>query len=176
MKVLAISGSTRKQSSNNAILRIISERFSERAAFEIYDRIDELPHFNPDLDQTPFPEKVTEFRTLIAQADAILICTPEYVFSLPGSLKNALEWLVSTTVLSYKSAAFIVASASGKMAFESLGLILETLLQEPVPADCSLLIQGSRGKIDTDGRIADTATLESIDRLIETLLEKHPAA
>jgi NAD(P)H-dependent FMN reductase len=173
--VLALSGSTRSNSSNNAILRFIAERFGDRAEFVLYDRIAELPHFNPDLDTEPFPEQVAELRKLIARADAILICTPEYVFSLPGSLKNALEWLVSVTVLSHKPAAFIVASASGKMAFESLGLILETLLQEPVPDDCKLLVQGSRGKMGEAGTITDRETLEAVDRLAAALLARITA-
>jgi chromate reductase len=169
-QVLAISGSTRVQSSNNAILRLIAERFADVADVRLYQQIDQLPHFNPDLDQLPFPEKVVEFRQLVEQADAILICTPEYVFSLPGSLKNALEWIVSTTILSYKPAAFIVASASGKMAFESLDLILETLLQEPIPEKRKLLVQGSRGKIDANGKFTDAETVRGIDRLVEALL------
>jgi chromate reductase, NAD(P)H dehydrogenase (quinone) len=170
-QILAISGSTRAQSSNNTILRLIAERFAGVADIRLYRQIDALPHFNPDLDKEPFPEKVTELRQLIEQADAILICTPEYVFSLPGSLKNALEWTVSTTLLSYKPAAFIVASASGQRAFESLDLILETLLQEPVPTERKLLVQGSRGKIDENGQLVDVQTLKEIDRLVAALID-----
>jgi len=169
--ILAISGSTRSGSSNNTILELIATRFKEEAEVVLYQRIDELPHFNPDLDQAPFPEKVTELRALIEQADGILICTPEYVFSLPGSLKNALEWLVSTTLLSFKPAAFIVASGSGEKAFESLDLVLKTLLQVTIPADSKLLIQGSRGKVDANGQVLAETEL-AIVQVVEGLLKQ----
>lgn len=174
--ILAISGSTRSGSSNNAILQLIQNRFEDRAEVVLYQRIDTLPHFNPDLDQAPFPASVTELRALIEQADGILICTPEYVFSLPGSLKNALEWLVSTTLLSFKPAAFIVASGSGEKAFESLDLVLTTLLQEVIPDNAKLLIQGSRGKVDASGQvIAETelAIVAVVDALLTQIREKN---
>ena len=67
------------------------------------------------------------FRKSIEEADAVLICTPEYVFSLPGILKNALEWTVSTTVFSDKPTALLTASSSGEKAHESLLLVMKTL-------------------------------------------------
>ena len=169
--ILAISGSTRSGSSNNAILQLIATRFKDEVEIVLYQRIDELPHFNPDLDQAPFPPNVSELRTLVEQADGILICTPEYVFSLPGSLKNALEWLVSTTLLSFKPAAFIVASGSGEKAFESLDLVLKTLLQEDIPEDAKLLIQGSRGKVDANGQVIAETEL-AIVKVVEALILK----
>jgi len=97
-KILAISGSTKKNSSNNSILEFISESYKELLEVKIYDDIDKLPHFNPDLDNESLPSIITDLRNHIQSADGIIICTPEYVFSLPGSLKNAIEWNVSTTV------------------------------------------------------------------------------
>lgn len=126
-KIFAITGSTRKNSSNFKILKFISENINSQFEVEIFEDLEAIPHFNPDLDNEFPPEKVISFRNKIVQADGILICTPEYVFSLPGSLKNALEWCVSTTIFSNKKAGLITASASGKMAHEQLLLIMKTL-------------------------------------------------
>lgn len=170
-KILALTGSTRTGSSNNAILQMIADRFADVADFTLYRRMADLPHFNPDLDREPLLQAVAEFRTLIEQADGILVCTPEYVFSLPGVLKNALEWTVSTTLLSYKPTAFIVASGSGEKAFESLDLILQTLVQEPIPENRKLLVQGSRGKIGANGQVSDAETRMAIEAVVVALLE-----
>ena len=113
-KILAISGSTRKESSNEMILNLISELYKETLEVDVFDGIDKLPHFNPDLDTENPPLLVKDFRDKIQSADGVIICTPEYVFSLPGSLKNAIEWNVSTTVFSHKPLAIIVAAASGE--------------------------------------------------------------
>ena len=117
LKILAISGSTKKNSSNEAILRFVAENFKNTTVVEVFDSIDKLPHFNPDVDKEALPAEVLNFRNQIQEANGILICTPEYVFSLPGSLKNAIEWNVSITNFSNKPVAFIVAAASGEKAF-----------------------------------------------------------
>ena len=120
-KILAISGSIRKNSTNEFILKAIADLYRNELEVRVYNQIDQLPYFNPDLvkNEQSVPKTVKEFYQLIEEADGVLICTPEYVFSLPGALKNALEWTVSTTVFSYKPFAFIVASASGEKAFDS---------------------------------------------------------
>ena len=120
-KILAISGSTRKTSTNHRILDYLKTAVSEKDGFsiEIYPGVDTLPHFNEDLDKDP-PASVIEFRNALSGCDGVILCSPEYVFSLPGSFKNALDWLVSTTVLFQKPLAMIVAAASGEEAFRSL--------------------------------------------------------
>ena len=169
-KILAISGSTRKGSSNESILKFIATKYQDLVEVELYDDIDKLPYFNPDLDTETPPKLVIEFRNSIANADGILICTPEYVFSLPGILKNAIEWNVSTTLFSNKPVAFIVASASGEKAFESLNLVLTTI-ESTIAEDSKLLIQGAKGKIGTESKIIDNATQESIGKLVNSLLK-----
>src|SRR5689334_13830668 len=125
--ILAIIGSTRAQSSNLHLVQWIAAHYKDDYIIEIFDTLDELPHFNPDLDNEDVSPKVVQLRNKIASADGVLICTPEYVFSLPGSLKNALEWTVSTTVFSDKPTALITASGLGEKAHESLQLIMRTL-------------------------------------------------
>lgn len=146
-KILALSGSIRKDSSNEKLLYYLKEQYKDIIEIELYPTLAALPHFNPDLSTIDIPENVQDFIAQIAHADAVLICTPEYVFSLPGVLKNALEWTVATTVFSDKPCAFIVASSLGDKAFESLDLIMKTLLQKEVEPELKILIQGVRSKM-----------------------------
>src|SRR5213075_1156416 len=95
VKIVAICGSLRAQSSNLKLLRKCIEIASPSMSIEIYDRLGELPHFNPDLDVDEPPPIIRDLRDLLASAGGIIISTPEYAHGVPGSLKNALDWLVS---------------------------------------------------------------------------------
>ena len=167
-KILAISGSTKSKSTSLSILKFLDERYKEEIQFNIFNRIGGLPHFNPEL-ADELPNSVLELRTLIAESDGILFCTPEYVFSLPGSLKNLIEWNVSTVLFSAKPVAIIVAAASGKKAFDSLGLILTTI-EATLKEESKLLIQGAKGKINSDGRITDEEIINKLDKVILSLI------
>ncbi|WP_369827406.1 NADPH-dependent FMN reductase [Flavobacterium sp. AJR] len=160
-KIFAVSGSTRKNSSNFKILKFISEHINDQFEIEIFEDLESIPHFNPDLDNENVPEIITVFRNKITAAAGVVICTPEYVFSLPGSLKNVLEWCVSTTVFSNKKVGLITASASGEKGQEQLSLIMKTI-EAKFDNDTQLLIQGIRGKLDSDGNIIDEKTLVSL--------------
>ncbi|WP_157494147.1 NADPH-dependent FMN reductase [Fulvivirga imtechensis] len=168
-RVLAISGSTKKNSTNEIILRKAAALAEGVVDVELFDGIDKLPHFNPDQDGETPPAVVQKFRNSIAKADGVLICTPEYVFSLPGSLKNAIEWTVSTTVFSNKPVAIIVAAASGEKAFEALDLIITTI-EGRIDEGSKLLIKGARGKIGRDGEIQDDDTLARIKNVMGSLI------
>ncbi|WP_228466999.1 NADPH-dependent FMN reductase [Adhaeribacter swui] len=174
-KILAISGSTKKNSSNEAIIRFVANSLQEEADVQLFNSIDQLPHFNPDLDHEAPPAGVADFRRQIQEADGVLICTPEYVFSLPGSLKNALEWNVSTTNFSNKPVAIIVAAASGEKAMESLALILTTI-EARLPEESKLLIKGVKGKINAQGEIQDAATIRQIEALTASFMRTINAA
>jgi len=127
MKIIAICGSLRSQSSNLALLRAATTIAAE---VEIYEGLATLPHFNPDDDiegATP-PPAVAELRTMLANADGILISSPEYAHGVPGSLKNALDWLVSDGALVDKPVAVINASpVGGEFARDSLVETLRTM-------------------------------------------------
>jgi chromate reductase len=90
IKILGFAGSLRKQSYNRAILAAGLEMVPDDASLEIFD-LEGIPPFNQDLELQP-PDKVKEFKTRIRAADAILIATPEYNYSIPGVLKNAIDW------------------------------------------------------------------------------------
>ena len=169
-KILAVSGSTRLNSTNEAILKFIADRYAEVITLELYKDIAKLPHFNPDINDEAVTEEVKDFRERIAKADGILICSPEYVFSLPGVLKNAIEWTVSTTVFSNKPAAFIIASGVGEKAYESLLLILITVGAQ-IGEHAKLLLKGARSKVNGQGEITDQGVVQEIDKLIHSLLQ-----
>jgi chromate reductase, NAD(P)H dehydrogenase (quinone) len=90
IKVLGISGSLRRDSYNTALLRAAAELAPPEMTLEIFD-LSRLPMFNQDYEK-PFPDAVVELRTKLAQADALLIATPEYNSSISGALKNAIDW------------------------------------------------------------------------------------
>ncbi len=164
-KVLAISGSTRVQSSNLHLIHAIADLAKEELDIEVYSELDALPHFNPDIDTENVPPPVERMRAKITGADGVLICTPEYVFSLPGSLKNLIEWTVSTTVLLDKPVALITASGLGEKAHESLQLIMQTVGAR-WDKGSQILIQGSRSKVNRESVITDELTLEIVKELI----------
>lgn len=168
-KVLAISGSTRSGSVNTLILQALADMYRTQLEMDFFS-IDRLPHFNPDLDKEPLPAGVTAFRNMIDGSDGILICTPEYVFSLPGSFKNAIEWTISTTLFTGKPAALITASSSGlkaKEALENLMGVAGVVLPDPG----SLLIQAPKNKISDDGRITDPVTGAELKKLMDAFIQ-----
>lgn len=167
-KTLCFSGSTRKDSTCMAILQTIASRQKGNADFEIYPGLAELPHFDPDAEETGVPVPVLALRDRIQNADAVIIATPEYVFSPPAILKNALEWCVASTVFSAKPTAMIVASGAGEKTFESLALILRTLQCSLEPATL-LHLKGVRARM-LDGNLTDGAILGRLDALASGLL------
>jgi chromate reductase len=90
--ILGISGSLRRDSHNTRLLRAAQRLLPEDAELEIYDSLRELPHYDADLDIAPAHPAVAHLREAIAGADAVLIATPEFNGTLPGALKNALDW------------------------------------------------------------------------------------
>jgi chromate reductase len=115
MRVLGISGSLRRDSLNDALLRAAAERLPAGAELVTFDRLAEVPPFSEDAEVEPAPDAVRELREAIRAADAVLIATPEYNHSLPGQLKNALDWAsrpAGQSALNGKPAAAIGASKS----------------------------------------------------------------
>ena len=93
VRILLISGSTRRGSGNTAALRTVQALAPDGITAELYDGLAALPAFSPDEDERP-PGPAADLRARIAAADALLFCTPEYAGTLPGSLKNLLDWTV----------------------------------------------------------------------------------
>ena len=128
VRILAISGSLRRHSTNTNALQAFALIASDHR-FDFYDGLERLPHFNPDLDvegATP-PIVVADLRSRIRTADAVVISTPEYAHGLPGCLKNALDWLVSDGTLVGKPVLIINATPPAEYAQASLIEILKTM-------------------------------------------------
>lgn len=159
--VLAIIGSTRANSSNLNLVKAFADLTKDKYKLVIFEGISSLPHFNPDLDTLSPPQEVIDLRKQIEMADALIICTPEYVFSLPGVLKNVIEWCISTTLFSQKPVGLITASASGLKAHEELRLIMRTV-EAKFDESTTLLIQGIKGKFNADGALTDQQTIEKL--------------
>jgi NAD(P)H-dependent FMN reductase len=129
-----------------------------------------LPHFSAELSIQDAPQAILDFREIILKADGILICTPEYVFSIPGRLKNAIEWCVATTVFSQKPLGIITASANGQKGHEELKLIMKTIGANFTEAT-TLLIPGIKTKIDGEGNVLDKHTQEKLTSFIQSFRE-----
>ena len=170
IKVIAICGSTRKTSSNLSLIKGIGRLSSDVFELSIFEGLSDIPQFNPDLDLETAPIQVANFRAHLKAADAILICTPEYAMGVPGTLKNAIDWTVSSMEFSKKPVALITASLSGEKAHASLlGTLL--IIESKMTADTQLLITGIKSKIDEQGNITDQLTLDDVNRLIKSLTD-----
>ena len=173
-KVIAISGSIRANSTNLNYIKAIIELSKNKFDVDIFDGLTELPHFNPDLDTASPPQKIIDFRAKLQAYDGILICTPEYAMGVPGTLKNAIDWTVSSMEFSEKPVALITASSVGQKGHASL---LETLkiIEAKITEETQLLIPHAKTKISKDNKITNKETLLEITSLINVftvLLEK----
>lgn len=164
-KIIAICGSTRESSTNLKFLNAIGELLNGVAEMEIYMDIASIPHFNPDLDTDNPPSSVTQFRNKLKGADGILICTPEYAMGVPGTLKNAIDWTVSSMEFSHKPVALITASSMGEKGHRSL---LETLqvIESRMTPQTQLLISFAKTKINEQSVITDSETMKQVDNLL----------
>lgn len=168
--IIGINGSASRDSSNLALLQRIAELGKSNFDLEIFDGLTELPHFRTELTDNNVPKEILKFRNLIREADGIIICTPEYVFSIPSGLKNAIEWCVSTTVFSDKPIGLITASANGEKGHEELKLIMKTV-QAKFTEETTLLIQGVKGKINRSGDISDDKTRDELEKFVRAYCE-----
>ncbi|MGB5907504.1 MAG: NADPH-dependent FMN reductase [Stenotrophomonas maltophilia] len=127
MKILAISGSVRRQSTNTALLRALQAIAPMGMELEVYTGIGDLPVFSPDLEGADEPGSVTDFKAAITQSDGVLVCSPEYVRGIPGGLKNAIDWLVSGDQIVGRPIALVHASHRGEDMLQALRAVLSTV-------------------------------------------------
>ena len=170
-KVIAISGSVRRNSANLRLIKAIDELTKEKFETTVFEGLSELPHFNPDLDNGRPPEAVDNFRKLLKNSDGILICTPEYAMGVPGTLKNVLDWTVSSGEFSGKPVALITASTSGLKAHESL---LDTLqvIDARINAETQYLISFIQVKLNSENKITDEQTMSDLQKLLGAFAEQ----
>ena len=152
-QIVIINGSASNQSANKRILEYLESLGRDKWEF-IHLSLKSLPHFDPELSIANTPDSVLRFREAIEKSKAVIVCTPEYVFSIPSGLKNAIEWCVSTTIFTNKPVGLITASAHGQKGHEELQLLFRTLSAKLDEKTC-LLIQGVKGKVDGEGIIEE---------------------
>ena len=173
MRILGIVGSLRAGSSNAAILRAAAQLAPAGVTIDLYEGLGGLPHFNPDLDgegAVP-PPPVATLRERAAAAGAILVCSPEYAHGVPGSLKNALDWLVSTADLIEKRVGVVTAGpGGGALANAQLVETLRTMSWTVVEGAC-LRLSLSRASFDAHGDIIDKGVLDSLRDAVAALTD-----
>jgi chromate reductase, NAD(P)H dehydrogenase (quinone) len=174
-RALLISGSLRLRSTNTALLRTAQVVAPEGTTAVLYDGLDRLPHFDPDIDRDPLPPAVAELRTAVHANDAILFCTPEYAGALPGSFKNLLDWTIGDDQprsIYEKPVAWINASASptgAADAHDSLRKVLD-YAHAPVIKEACASVPVQRQAVGEDGLINDPAIRSEILRALTTLV------
>lgn len=166
--IVAIIGSASTASSCHKLIHSIEALTKEKFAIKIFDELKKIPHFDPALTSENTPPEVIAFRELIENADGVIFCTPEYIFSIPSGLKNILEWSVSTTVFAGKKTGIITASTSGEKGHEEIQLILRTLMAN-FTGDSTILIRSIKGKFDGDA-IKDRETREIIQQFSTVMI------
>lgn len=168
--VLLISGSTRSASTNSAALRTVQTLAADGVDARWFDGLAALPAFNPDDDGTAHPS-VLALREQLSQADAVLFCTPEYAGTLPGSLKNLLDWTVGNADLYEKPTAWINVAALGRGdgAAATLALVLGYVGADVDPDDCARLPVG-RDEVGPDGLVTTAefrgGATEALNKLV----------
>jgi hemoglobin len=171
VRILLISGSTRRGSGNTAALRTVQATAPDGITAEMYEGLTALPAFSPDEDEQP-PGPAAELRARIAAADALLFCTPEYAGTLPGSLKNLLDWTVGGGEIYGKPVGWINVAVGGRGtgAEEHLAMVLryvgavaveEACVRVPVPRDAA----------GPDGTIADPSVRAALGAALTALAE-----
>ena len=174
MQILALSGSLRSRSSNTELLRATAALAPHDAEIELYDGIDKLPYFNPDLEDA-LPPSVVHLRARVASAAGLLISSPEYAHGVPGSFKNALDWLVGGPEFVSKPVALFNASPRASYAQESLGETIRTMSGRIITeASVALPLLGQR--LDMHGIIARPELASAIRNAIGAFVEAIQSA
>ena len=162
--VLAIPGSTRAHSTNLNLIKAIEDLTKDIFYVTVFDGLMRIPPFNPDNDTEYPPSAIINFRKQLKDADGILICTPEYAMGVPGTLKNAIDWTVSSMEFMNKPVALITASSAGQKGHAAL---LETLkvIEARMAPETQLLIPFVKTKVSAT-KITDDPTLREMKQLI----------
>lgn len=170
--VLAFSGSTRAASTNTAFCRTAPACAPPGTTVTCFDGIAGLPHFDPGDDRDPLPPAVAALRAAVADADALLFCTPEYAGTLPGSFKNALDWLVGGTEIAAKPVAWARVAADprrGEGAAATLAAVLG-YVQAAIVTDACRHVPIPHDAVDPDGLVHDPAVRAAIADVVRAVL------
>jgi chromate reductase len=179
MKVLGISGSLRRDSYNTKLLRVAEELLPPEVDFVLYQGLKDVPPYDEEDDVQPAPTAVATLRSAIGEADAVLFATPEYNSSVPGSLKNALDWVsrpVATNPLRNKPVVVVGAStgAFGAVwAQAELRKVLAAIGARVV--DAEVAVGHAPTRFDEAGRLEDEGLQDQLQETVEALLAETGA-
>ena len=155
LRILAISGSLRRLSSNTALVRAAADLAPEGVEVRVCTQLGELPLFNPDVDGDQPPEAVAQFRRELNASDAVLISSPEYAHGVPGALKNALDWIVGSGEVIGKPVAIVNASPRATHAQASLAETLRVMSADVI-AEASVAVPLDGRRLSAQDIVADT--------------------
>ena len=173
VRILGIAGSLRRQSYNRAALRAATQLVPEDATLDIF-ALDGIPGFNQDDEQNP-PAQVVEFKRRIREADAVLIVTPEYNYSVPGVLKNAIDWAsrpYGDSAWAGKPAAIMGASPGTIGTARAQYHLRQTFVflnMFPINQP-EVMISNAAERFDAEGNLTDERTKDFIRQLLQNLV------
>jgi chromate reductase len=176
VRLLLVSGSTRAGSTNTAALRTACDVAPPSVTATLYEGLAELPAFNPDDDDSPH-YAVRKLRQALSEADGVLFCTPEYAGSLPGSLKNLLDWTVGSGELYGKPVAWVnvAAEGRGKGAEQALASVLGYVGSVVISQAC-LRLPLARQSVGPDGTAVDVVFRVALARVLHAMVDNLTTA
>jgi chromate reductase len=180
MRVLAISGSLRRDSNNTALLRALREEAPPEVEIELWDGLKAIPAYDGDDDVVPGPDSVEAFRELVREVDGVLFATPEYNSSVPGAMKNTLDWAsrpLATNSFRNKPVAVISSSAGafgGVWAAAELRKVLGAMGARVTEAE--LAVGHAHEKFDDSGRLTDEDVRQGLRDALDTLVAEVPSS
>jgi hypothetical protein len=165
MRLLAISGSLRTASSNTALLQAAAALAPAGVTITLTTAVGELPHFNPDL-EADLPAAARAFRAEVDAADGLLLSVPEYAHGVPGSFKNALDWLVGGPEFLNKPVAFLNASARGSWALAAVKETV-TVMTGRISEEGSYTLPMLSGSVDEERILREPALAAGVAAALE---------
>jgi chromate reductase len=180
VRILAISGSLRDGSYNTRLLRALAEEAPEGVEVELWEGLKEIPAYDQDDDLVPGPEPVEALRQAVRDADAVFFATPEYNSSIPGALKNALDWAsrpLATNAFRNKPVAVIGSSAGifgGVWAQAELRKVLAAMGARV--AEVEVAVGRAAEKFDDEGRLVDDEIRLELRESLEVLVVTAPSS
>ena len=174
LHITAVSGSLRTASLTTALLTAVAALAPAGVEVAFYHGLGELPQFTPEFEDEP-PPAVAEWRAVLHASNGVIICTPEYAHGMPGSLKNAIDCVVTSGGLWRKPVATLSTGPSAQGGERAHAWLLQTLAATEAQVVGSLTVPFVRSKLDAEGRISDAALVSEVEALFAHLVEAAQA-
>lgn len=173
MKIVAVVGSIRKESYNLKLAKFIQKRYQDRFVLDILN-IRDLPHYDQDMENNP-PAAVTDFKRKVAEADAVLWVTPEYNYSIPGVLKNAIDWLSRVDKVMIGKPSWIMGASMGNLGtVRGQGHLRDILfssgVSSPIMQANEVYVGAVHEKFDETGNLTDESTIKHLDANVDKFI------